>query len=109
MKTLYCRFDIFFFFFGVKFHCRFGHVYNNLQTRLTKTLLNAFLDPKRSLTQQYGAIQGLAALGPNVVFSTPMLLVIEDENKSYFLLNACLKVIHRLLSVLYLLEPNLTD
>ncbi|XP_050247876.1 transcription initiation factor TFIID subunit 6 isoform X2 [Quercus robur] len=46
---------------------RFGHVYNNLQTRLTKTLLNAFLDPKRSLTQQYGAIQGLAALGPNVV------------------------------------------
>ncbi|GMY09761.1 transcription initiation factor TFIID subunit 6 isoform X1 [Fagus crenata] len=46
---------------------RFGHVYNNLQTRLTKTLLNAFLDPKRAMTQQYGAIQGLAALGPNVV------------------------------------------
>ncbi|KAJ0052510.1 hypothetical protein Pint_01916 [Pistacia integerrima] len=46
---------------------RFGHVYNTLQTRLTKTLLNALLDPKRSLTQHYGAIQGLAALGPNVV------------------------------------------
>lgn len=46
---------------------RFGHVYNNLQTRLTKTLVHAFLDPKRSLTQHYGAIQGLAALGPNVV------------------------------------------
>ncbi|KAJ6343326.1 hypothetical protein OIU76_005132 [Salix suchowensis] len=46
---------------------RFGHVYNSLQTRLTKTLLNALLDPKRSLTQHYGAIQGLAALGPNVV------------------------------------------
>ncbi|XP_059661159.1 transcription initiation factor TFIID subunit 6 [Cornus florida] len=46
---------------------RFGHVYNNLQTRLTKTLLHAFLDPKRALTQHYGAIQGLAALGPNVV------------------------------------------
>ncbi|KAB1200077.1 Transcription initiation factor TFIID subunit 6 [Morella rubra] len=46
---------------------RFGHVYSNLQTRLTKTLLNAFLDPKRALTQQYGAIQGIAALGPNVV------------------------------------------
>ncbi|XP_011003500.1 PREDICTED: transcription initiation factor TFIID subunit 6-like isoform X1 [Populus euphratica] len=45
---------------------RFGHVYNSLQTRLTKTLLNALLDPKRSLTQHYGAIQGLAALGPNV-------------------------------------------
>ncbi|XP_047342417.1 transcription initiation factor TFIID subunit 6 [Impatiens glandulifera] len=46
---------------------RFGHVYNNLQTRLTKTLVHAFLDPKRTLTQHYGAIQGLAALGPNVV------------------------------------------
>ncbi|XP_052177994.1 transcription initiation factor TFIID subunit 6 isoform X3 [Diospyros lotus] len=46
---------------------RFGHVYNNLQTRLTKTLVHAFLDPKRALTQHYGAIQGLAALGPNVV------------------------------------------
>lgn len=46
---------------------RFGHVYNSLQTRLTKTLLHAFLDPKRAMTQHYGAIQGLAALGPNVV------------------------------------------
>ncbi|EXB78675.1 Transcription initiation factor TFIID subunit 6 [Morus notabilis] len=46
---------------------RFGHVYNTLQTRLTKTLVNAFLDPKRALTQHYGAIQGLTALGPNVV------------------------------------------
>lgn len=46
---------------------RFGHVYNNLQTRLTKTLLHAFLDPKRSMTQHYGSIQGLAALGPNMV------------------------------------------
>lgn len=46
---------------------RYGHVYNTLQTRLTKTLLNALLDPKRALTQHYGAVQGLAALGPNVV------------------------------------------
>ncbi|KAL6975647.1 Transcription initiation factor TFIID subunit 6 [Sarracenia purpurea var. burkii] len=46
---------------------RFGHVYNNLQTRLTKTLVHTFLDPKRAMTQHYGAIQGLAALGPNVV------------------------------------------
>ncbi|KAG4378172.1 hypothetical protein GLYMA_18G290200v4 [Glycine max] len=45
---------------------RFGHVYSNLQSRLTKTLLNAFLDPKKALTQHYGAIQGLGALGPNV-------------------------------------------
>ncbi|CAL1356284.1 unnamed protein product [Linum trigynum] len=46
---------------------RFGHVYNELQTRVTKTLINALLDPKKSLTQHYGAIQGLAALGSNVV------------------------------------------
>lgn len=46
---------------------RFGHAYSNLQPRLTRTLVNAFLDPKRAITQHYGAIQGLAALGPNVV------------------------------------------
>ncbi|KAF7831714.1 transcription initiation factor TFIID subunit 6 [Senna tora] len=46
---------------------RFGHIYSNLQSRLTKTLLNAFLDPKKAMTQHYGAIQGLAALGSNVV------------------------------------------
>lgn len=53
--------------------CRFGLVYNTLQPRLTKTLLNALLDPKKALTQHYGAIQGLAALGPNVVISFLML------------------------------------
>ncbi|XP_021847743.1 transcription initiation factor TFIID subunit 6 isoform X1 [Spinacia oleracea] len=46
---------------------RFGHAYSNLQPRLTRTLVNAFLDPKRAITQHYGAIQGLGALGPNVV------------------------------------------
>ncbi|KAJ9169995.1 hypothetical protein P3X46_018132 [Hevea brasiliensis] len=64
---------------------RFGHIYGSLQTRLTKTLLNALLDPKRSLTQHYGAIQGLAALGPNVVRLLvlpnlePYLRVLEPE------------------------------
>lgn len=46
---------------------RFGHVYHNLQTRVTRTLLHAFLDPTKALPQHYGAIQGLGALGPNVV------------------------------------------
>ncbi|KAL5804021.1 hypothetical protein ACOSQ3_030821 [Xanthoceras sorbifolium] len=46
---------------------RFGHVYHNLRPRLTRTLLHAFLDPTKSLSQHYGAIQGLAALGPSVV------------------------------------------
>ncbi|EYU27392.1 hypothetical protein ABFS82_13G163100 [Erythranthe guttata] len=46
---------------------RFGHVYHNLQPRVTKTLLHAFLDPSKALPQHYGAIQGLASLGPNVV------------------------------------------
>ncbi|KAK9089797.1 hypothetical protein Scep_028879 [Stephania cephalantha] len=46
---------------------RFGHVYHNLQPRVTRTLLHAFLDPTKALTQHYGAIQGLAALGSSVV------------------------------------------
>uniref|UniRef100_A0A1J3HQU8 Transcription initiation factor TFIID subunit 6 n=1 Tax=Noccaea caerulescens TaxID=107243 RepID=A0A1J3HQU8_NOCCA len=46
---------------------RFGNTYITLQSRLTKTLINALLDPKKALTQHYGAIQGLAALGHNVV------------------------------------------
>ncbi|XP_059442869.1 transcription initiation factor TFIID subunit 6-like isoform X1 [Corylus avellana] len=46
---------------------RYGHVYHNLQPRITRTLLHAFLDPTKALSQHFGAIQGLAALGPNVV------------------------------------------
>ncbi|XP_026438420.1 transcription initiation factor TFIID subunit 6-like isoform X1 [Papaver somniferum] len=46
---------------------RFGHVYHNLQPRVTRTLLHAFLDPTKAMTQHYGAIQGLAALEPSVV------------------------------------------
>ncbi|XP_062198680.1 transcription initiation factor TFIID subunit 6 isoform X2 [Phragmites australis] len=46
---------------------RFGHVYHNLQNRLTKTLVHAFLDPAKSLTQHYGAVQGLSALGPSAI------------------------------------------
>ncbi|CAN1221359.1 Transcription initiation factor TFIID subunit 6 [Linum grandiflorum] len=45
---------------------RFGHVFHNLQPRITSTLLHAFLDPTKSLPQHYGAIQGLAALGASV-------------------------------------------
>lgn len=46
---------------------RFGHVYHDLQQRVTRTLLHAFLDPTKTFPQHYGAIQGLAALGPSVV------------------------------------------
>eukprot|EP00257_Ricinus_communis_P022399 XP_015582119.2 transcription initiation factor TFIID subunit 6 [Ricinus communis] len=64
---------------------RFGHVYHNLQPRVTRTLLHTFLDPLKSLPQHYGAIQGLAALGPNVVRLLilpnlePYLLLLEPE------------------------------
>ncbi|CAN1193409.1 Transcription initiation factor TFIID subunit 6 [Linum perenne] len=64
---------------------RFGHVYHNLQPRITRTLLHAFLDPTKSLPQHYGAIQGLAALGPSVVRLLilpniePYLLLLEPE------------------------------
>ncbi|KAI8855247.1 hypothetical protein BC829DRAFT_378421 [Chytridium lagenaria] len=43
---------------------RFGVIYPSLQPRITKTLLRAFLDPSKSLPCHYGAIQGLATLGP---------------------------------------------
>lgn len=46
---------------------RFGHSYGDLQTRLTRTLHKSFSDRKQTLTQHYGAIQGLTALGPHVV------------------------------------------
>nr|GMC74522.1 transcription initiation factor TFIID subunit 6-like [Ipomoea batatas] len=46
---------------------RYGNVYHNLQPRVTRTLLHAFLDPTKALPQHYGAIQGLAAIGPSVV------------------------------------------
>ncbi|KAL3698741.1 hypothetical protein R1sor_012817 [Riccia sorocarpa] len=52
----------------VAFICkRFGHAYQNLQQRVTRTLVHAFLDPKRAMTQHYGAITGLSVLGVRVV------------------------------------------
>ncbi|KAJ7567434.1 hypothetical protein O6H91_02G146900 [Diphasiastrum complanatum] len=52
----------------IAFVCqRFGHAYHNLQPRVTRTLLHAFMDPKRAMTQHYGAIKGLASLGSRVV------------------------------------------
>lgn len=48
---------------------RFGHIYHNLQPRVTKTFLHSFLDPTKALTQHYGAIKGIAALGSRMVSS----------------------------------------
>ncbi|KAJ7014272.1 hypothetical protein NC653_003777 [Populus alba x Populus x berolinensis] len=64
---------------------RFGHAYHNLQPRIMRTLVHAFLDPTKSLPQHYGSIQGLAALGPGVVRLLilpnlePYLLLLEQE------------------------------
>ncbi|KAK7305180.1 hypothetical protein VNO77_43081 [Canavalia gladiata] len=46
---------------------RFGHIYHNLQPRVTKTFLHTFLDPAKALPQHYGAIKGIAALGSRLV------------------------------------------
>ncbi|KAL1221511.1 Transcription initiation factor TFIID subunit 6b [Cardamine amara subsp. amara] len=46
---------------------RFGHVYHNLLPRVTRSLLHTFLDPTKALPQHYGAIQGMVALGLNMV------------------------------------------
>jgi len=48
---------------------RFGEAYPNLQSRIAKTLLRAFLDPNKPLTTHYGAILGLGVLGREVVRS----------------------------------------
>jgi len=44
----------------------FGAQYPSLQPRVTRTLSRALLDPEKPLTTHYGAIVGLAALGPRV-------------------------------------------
>jgi transcription initiation factor TFIID subunit 6 len=46
---------------------RWGKTYSTLLPRLTKTLLNAFLDPSRPLTTHYGGIRGLGALGQETI------------------------------------------
>jgi transcription initiation factor TFIID subunit 6 len=48
---------------------RYGKEYRDLQPRITKTLLHAFLDPVKPLTTHYGAIVGLGKMGPLVVQS----------------------------------------
>jgi transcription initiation factor TFIID subunit 6 len=55
---------------------RYGDAYVNLQPRISKTLLQAFLDPKRAMTQHYGSIKGLAALGPRVVKTVMHILTV---------------------------------
>ncbi|CAL8472209.1 g11751 [Coccomyxa elongata] len=46
---------------------RFGSEYPDVQTRISRQLLKAFLDPARPLATHYGAVRGLAAMGPRVV------------------------------------------
>lgn len=57
------------FKFLVSGNFRFGHIYHNLQPRVTKTFLHSFLDPTKALPQHYGAIKGIEALGSRVVCS----------------------------------------
>ncbi|KAI7754678.1 hypothetical protein M8C21_017317, partial [Ambrosia artemisiifolia] len=45
---------------------RFGYGYHNLQLRVTRTLLHCFLDPAKALSQHYGAIKAITAIGPQV-------------------------------------------
>ncbi|KAH9093789.1 hypothetical protein Ae201684P_016411 [Aphanomyces euteiches] len=46
---------------------RFGSSYENLQLRVSKTYHDAFLDPARPFTTQFGAIVGCLYLGPLVM------------------------------------------
>ena len=51
---------------------RFGRDYPTIQPRITRTLLRAMLDPTKPFPTHFGAISGLAALGPRV---TRLLIV----------------------------------
>ena len=51
---------------------RFGGDYPTIQPRITRTLLRAMLDPSKPFSTHFGAIAGLAALGPRV---TRLLIV----------------------------------
>ncbi|KAL9655621.1 hypothetical protein ABK040_002284 [Willaertia magna] len=63
----------------ISYICRkFGASYHTLQPRITKTLLHAFLDPKRARTTHYGAIVGITALGSHVT----QLLFLEPPKNS---------------------------
>eukprot|EP00743_Colponemidia_sp_Colp-15_P006912 GILK01007461.1.p1 GENE.GILK01007461.1~~GILK01007461.1.p1 ORF type:complete len:481 (+),score=78.26 GILK01007461.1:44-1444(+) len=67
---------------------RFGSAYPDIQPRITKTLLAAFLDKNKPITTHYGAVQGLAALGPAVVQYlllpnlTTYMLLLEPERSN---------------------------
>ncbi|EFC49518.1 predicted protein, partial [Naegleria gruberi] len=64
----------------IAYICRkFGSSYHTLQPRITKTLLHAFLDPKRSRATHYGAIVGITALGSHV---TQLLLLEPPKNSN---------------------------
>lgn len=45
---------------------KFGEQYPTIQPRITRTLVKALLDPAKPLATHYGAVVGLAALGPRV-------------------------------------------
>ena len=51
---------------------RFGKDYPTIQPRITRTLLRAMLDPRKPFPTHFGAVSGLAALGPRV---TRLLIV----------------------------------
>ena len=56
---------------------RFDDPMYSLQPRVSKQLLTALLDPRRSLPTHYGALQGLIAMGPSVL--TPLVLPIAPQ------------------------------
>ncbi len=64
---------------------RFGFAYSDLQPRITKTLVAAFLDPNKPLTTHYGAIEGLSMSVPHR--SLPPLLHTTSFRSSYLVVS----------------------
>jgi len=90
--------------------CRFGHVYHNVQNRLTKILIHAFLDPAKSFTQHYGAVQGISALGPSAVEPNQCKLILCISHALADCM-CCLQIrlllLPNLVTYMQLLEPEL--
>jgi transcription initiation factor TFIID subunit 6 len=72
-------------------------------------LIHAFLDPAKSLTQHYGAVQGISALGPSAVDPIQNSLFVLVLHWLMFF-SACqirLLLLPNLVTYMQLLEPEL--
>lgn len=62
---------------------RYSKVSSNLRSRLARTLLKTYLDPKRPLGSHYGAILGLGAIGEGSSSNEVVRMLVLPNLKAY--------------------------